>query len=38
MSKIEVTGLSVFYGRGTVQALKEVSIKIEAKKVTALIG
>ena len=38
MSKIETKGLYVYYGNGTVHALKEVNIKIEANKITALIG
>ena len=38
MSKIETKGLNVYYGNGTVHALKEVNIKIEANKITALIG
>ena len=38
MSKIETKGLNVYYGGGTVHALKEVNIKIEANKITALIG
>ncbi|MBC8520523.1 MAG: phosphate ABC transporter ATP-binding protein [Methanomicrobia archaeon] len=38
MSKIETRGLNVYYGNGTVHALKEVNIKIEANKITALIG
>ncbi len=38
MSKIETKGLNVYYGGGTVHALKEVSIKIEANRITALIG
>ena len=38
MGKIETKGLNVYYGGGTVHALKEVNIKIEANKITALIG
>lgn len=39
MSKIETKGLNVYYGGGgTVHALKEVNIKIESNKITALIG
>jgi len=38
MSKIETKGLNVYYGGGAVHALKEVSIKIEANRITALIG
>ena len=38
MSKIETKGLNVYYGNGTVHALKEVNIKIDANKITALIG
>ena len=38
MSKIETKGLNVYYDGGTVHALKEVSIKIEANRITALIG
>lgn len=38
MSKIETRGLNVYYGGGTVHALKEVNMKIEANKITALIG
>jgi phosphate transport system ATP-binding protein len=38
MSKIETRGLNVYYGNGTVHALKEVNIRIEANKITALIG
>jgi len=38
MSKIEMKGLSVYYGNGTVHALKDVNMKIEANKITALIG
>jgi len=36
MSKIETRGLNVYYG--AVHALKEVTMKIEANKITALIG
>ena len=36
MSLIEVGGLSLFYG--TFQALKDVSLNIEERKITALIG
>jgi phosphate transport system ATP-binding protein len=38
MSKIETKSLNVYYGGGTVHALKEVDIKIETNKITALIG
>jgi phosphate transport system ATP-binding protein len=38
MTKIETKGLNVYYGNGTVHALKEVNIKIDANKITALIG
>ncbi len=38
MSKIETRSLNVYYGGGTVHALKEVNMKIEAQKITALIG
>jgi len=38
MSKIETRNLSVYYDGGAVHALKEVSIKIEANRITALIG
>jgi len=36
MSKIETRGLNVYYG--AVHALKEVTMKIDANKITALIG
>ncbi len=38
MIKIEGKGLNVYYGFGTVHALKEVNIKIKTNKITALIG
>jgi phosphate transport system ATP-binding protein len=38
MGKIETKGLNVYYGGGTVHALKEVNINIETNKITALIG
>ena len=38
MGKIETKCLNVYYGGGTVHALKGVDIKIEANKITALIG
>jgi phosphate transport system ATP-binding protein len=38
MIKIETRGLNIYYGGGTVHALKEVNLKIEENKITALIG
>ncbi len=38
MSEIETRGLNVYYRDGTVHGLKDVSIKIAANKITALIG
>jgi phosphate transport system ATP-binding protein len=38
MSEIETRGLNVYYGDGTVHALKDVTIRIKANKITALIG
>ena len=38
MSEIETRRLNVYYGDGTVHAIKDVSIKINANKITALIG
>ncbi|RCV62756.1 phosphate transport system ATP-binding protein [Methanophagales archaeon] len=38
MSNIEVSGLNVYYEKGTSHALKEVNIEIETNKITALIG
>ena len=38
MSELGTRGLNVYYRDGTVHALKDVSIKIKANKITALIG
>ena len=38
MGELETRGLNVYYSDGTVHALKDVTIKIKANKITALIG